>query len=488
MTIRAIALVPLDERPVNVSLPREVARIGGAELVTPPASALPHMRDGGDPEAIGRWLLDAGADADAVIVSADTLGYGGLIPSRTHHDPIATTLGRLDAIRRLAERRPELPIRVMSTVMRASDSYSDSEEPEYWSRFGRELHRLGAQEHELFLHERAALDASELVPGDILRDFHQRRLRHHTVNLSLIDGAASGSFHELFLTADDTAPRAAGSLEQLWIDRWTGAPGLGGATFSYPGADEVGAVLVARTLSAATAPVRVGVVFPAPHASMRIAPFENVPARITVERQIRAAGATSWRGPDADVVLVVHGPSGGDDPAAAREAAGHAIERARENGAAVALADVWEPNGSDSALTDLLAERGMLDALFAYGGWNTAGNTIGGVVATAVAAVLSRRQGLDTEALRERQLWHRLVEDDLYQSRVRTELGLREEYRDHFSHPFRDAVVSERYRADVAARLVADAARMSGGRWEPTGIGFPWNRTFEIDFDLRDRG
>ncbi|MBN9172493.1 MAG: DUF4127 family protein [Microbacterium sp.] len=119
MNVRTIALVPLDERPVNVSLPREVARIGGAELLLPPAAALPRMRDGGDPEAIGRWLLDIAGDVDAVIVSADTLGYGGLIPSRTNDDSLAEILGRLETVRRMSESRPDRPIRVMSTVAAA---------------------------------------------------------------------------------------------------------------------------------------------------------------------------------------------------------------------------------------------------------------------------------------------------------------------------------------------------------------------------------
>ncbi|MBN9192163.1 DUF4127 family protein [Microbacterium sp.] len=486
MNVRTIALVPLDERPVNVSLPREVARIGGAELLLPPAAALPRMRDGGDPEAIRRWLLDVAADADAVIVSADTLGYGGLIPSRTNDDSLAEILGRLETVRRMSESRPDRPIRVMSTVMRASDSYSSSEEPEYWSDHGRELHRLGAQEHEMFLRERSRLDAAATVPVDVLRDFHERRLRNHIVNLSLVHGAARGAFRELFLTADDTAARAAGTLEQLWIDRWAEAPGIGGATHSYPGADEVGAVLVARTLSAdAATPVRLSPAFASPGAAERIAPFENVPARITVERQIRAAGATSSAGADPDVVLIVHGPSGGAADEA-RTAAAVLVERALEEGRAVALADVWEPNGSDTALTDLLAGRGLLGELLAYGGWNTAGNTIGGVVATAVASVLSARAGVDTAALRERQLWHRIIEDDFYQSRVRTELGGIGEYREHFSLPFTDDVVAHRYRGAVAERLVAAAAEMSGSRWEPFAFDFPWNRTFEIDFELRN--
>jgi hypothetical protein len=51
-----IALLPLDDRPVNGRLPAMVAAIAGAELLMPPVELLPRMREPSDPtrSACGR--------------------------------------------------------------------------------------------------------------------------------------------------------------------------------------------------------------------------------------------------------------------------------------------------------------------------------------------------------------------------------------------------------------------------------------------------
>ena len=54
---------------------------------------------------------------------------------------------------------------------------------------------------------------------------------------------------EFDVTADDTADRSAGSIEQAWILHWLRALPSRGSLLMHPGADEVGAILVARSLN-----------------------------------------------------------------------------------------------------------------------------------------------------------------------------------------------------------------------------------------------
>ncbi|MBN9344954.1 MAG: DUF4127 family protein, partial [Devosia sp.] len=83
-----IALLPLDERPVNVRLPADVAAIAGASLALPPRETLPDLRKAGRADELGAWLEAASDAADALVVSTDMLCYGGLIASRTSADPL----------------------------------------------------------------------------------------------------------------------------------------------------------------------------------------------------------------------------------------------------------------------------------------------------------------------------------------------------------------------------------------------------------------
>ena len=82
-TALRIALLPLDERPVNITLPRQIAAIGGAELLLPPRRMLPDLRQPGRTDDLGAWLEAVAGEVDAVVVSIDMLCYGGLIAGRT---------------------------------------------------------------------------------------------------------------------------------------------------------------------------------------------------------------------------------------------------------------------------------------------------------------------------------------------------------------------------------------------------------------------
>ena len=287
-----IALLPLDERPVNLRLPGQVAAIAGVPLLTPPSELLPDMRDPGRADDLAEWLQGAAGEADALVVSLDMLGYGGLIGSRTSSDPTDAVCRRLGVLTDIRRRHPDLQISAVTTVMRASRSYSPAEEPLYWSRYGVEVHELGAALHREFLgepHDRAALE--EAVPADVREDFWLRRLRNHAADLYAVELAGRGVLDLLAVTADDTAPRAAGSLEQLWLRHWVSVSGAAQRVLMYPGADEVGAVLVARAIAAAAgARPRIAVRFCEDGGAGRIAPYENVPIADGVTRQVRAAG------------------------------------------------------------------------------------------------------------------------------------------------------------------------------------------------------
>lgn len=483
-----IALLPLDERPVNTRLPADVAAIAGARTVLPDPALLPAMRTPGNADLLGQWLLDTcGRDVDAAVVCVEMLVHGGLIPARTTPDDTLTVLRRLGALRELRAARPHLPISAVSLVTRASDSYHGDEEPPYWPQYGRELHALGAVLHRAHHGDLTGGDPGAetppAVPADIRSDFELRRLRNHVVNLEALRLLAEGVVDPLLITADDTAVHSAGSVEQSWLRHWSRALQPDGTLLMYPGADEVGAVLVARSLAAGHGrPVRIRVTAGDPAGLDLVAPYENLPAGAGARRQVHAAGAhIAADGQDADVVLVLHTPDPartdwlGNPPAPDADAVAATVKAVREavdSGAPVALADVRHTNGGDPDLVEALLGEGLLGGLVAYGGWNTAGNTIGSVVAAAVATVVGTRDGTLDAGAAQRLLLHRLVEDHAYQAVTRTRLA---------GAPG----VPTGYTDTVHGELSAALRRLPGGEsWRLGEVSLPWRRTFEIDFEL----
>lgn len=485
-----LALVPLDERPVNTRLVADVARIGGAELLVLPEAVGPHFRSPGDPEAIGAWVEDVAGEVDAVVLSVDTLVHGGLIPARISHDPLDRVLARLDRLAEVARRHPALRISAVSLVTRASDSYSAVEEPEYWSRYGRDLHAWGAAAHRRAEHQETS---AAMPPADVRIDFARRRLRNHVVNLRALDLAWEGVIDHLAITADDTATYSAGSAEQRALDYWR-ALQPEPPVLCYPGADEVGAVLVARELvRRLDGPPRVAVV-PGDDAGMSLVPnFENVPLTVSVGRQLAAAGAEQVRDPDeADLVVVVHtpDPAGADqfsldrpvsDPAAVTATVA-AVKAALTRRAPVALADLRYSNGSDPALVEALAGSGDLWRLASYAGWNTAGNALGSAIALGLAVVAGARAGTLDRRWQRVALRRRVLDDHCYQSVLRAR---------HMPGVF-GMEISPRPATVVleAERLLTEDLGRELRRLDPTGdhvlraVRLPWARSFEVDLDV----
>lgn len=488
---RRFALLPLDERPVNTGLVREVAAIAGADCAIPDRRSLPDFRTPGDVRRLASWLRDRAAEADALVISVDTLVFGGLIPARTTDDPVEQAVARLGLLRELSEQHPGLPIHAVSLVTRASDSDSAVEEPHYWSGHGRDLHRLGREAHRAWTLGEASPGTP--APAAIREDFARRRLRNHVVNLAALELRWDGVLSYLALTADDTAEFSAGSAEQRWFDYWRIAAGPGLPVVSYPGADETGAVLMARAVLAGTgAPPRVAVHCADPASLDRTPLYENGPIRESIQRQLGAAGARLTEQDDAELALIVHGPdpARGDhfsltppraDPEAVDRTAG-LTATVLGSGLPVALADVRHANGGDAELADALARRGLLGELTAYGGWNTAGNALGSAIAMGLAAVAGRRTGQIDRLAQARALRRRLLDDVAYQSIARREL-MASGFGGRIDPVPQDvlAVASGQARERLAEALsawgLADGHRVRS-------VGFPWRRSFEIDIEL----
>ena len=93
----------------------------------------------------------------------------------------------------------------------------------------------------------------------------------------------------------------------------------------------------------------------------------------------------------------------------------------------MALADIFYANGADRSLMEVLSATINLLNLRAYAGWNTAGNSIGTVLAQGAIVDLSSTGKAAEERINQAAqaqvtlLTERLADDWLYQSKVRQE-------------------------------------------------------------------
>lgn len=500
-----IGLIPLDERPVNTRYPALIAGVAGVELHEPPPALLSDIRQGANTPGLVDWLRETAPRVDMLIVSIETFGHGGLIASRTTDTGAAAIAQTLDVLREIKQAHPQLIIYGFNVITRISFSNNNFEEALYWSDYGSRLYTFSqlfdrqqqGQASPAEQNELAALTAE--IPAAVRQDFIQRRLRNHIVNLLVLQLAAEHIFDLLVISSDDTSEYGFGSREKSWLTEWVTRLGLSNVLL-YPGADEVGSALLARAINHwGQRQPSFYLHYAIPGDEELVAPFEDGPVRLTLERQIHAVGGVVSPDADsADFIVAVNTPSRHfPEKMTPYDAAAQAerdqrtpflipfvgqIQQWLDNGKHVIVTDVAYPNGADPALVDLLRETVDLPRLAAYGAWNTAGNTIGVALAQGVAAALVTTP--EQQTAHARFLLHHFIEDWGYQYHVR---------RDHtpdFGGQSLDAQQLDTLKASIEQGLQARLEQLPGfaGKWRitPGSVRLPWRRLFEVDFDLEE--
>lgn len=552
-----IALIPLDDRPPNYDFPQDIGRIAGMEVLLPPREWLGNLWRSAQIEHIAEWLRDLAPQLDAAIVALDTLGYGGLVNSRQSYESVETVLGRLTLLRELKHQHPSLYLLGFNTLMRISRSNTAEEEKPYWGIYGARLFRLSyltdkadmgdASSEEIAERDRLAAE----LPQEVVQDYLAGRARNHAVNRAMLEWTKEGVFDYLLIPQDDTAEYGWNIAESRALRREIRALGLADRAITYPGADEIGMILLARVICQERGlQPRVWDRYSSCRASHVITAYEDRPMPELVKAHLAPLGGIMVSSPEeADFLLFINSPGEVQGEAAAQlplrwneeerkarlpgyperfaglatspmaRATRREMETALRNvdefiraaayyteqGRLVAIADVAFVNGADLALGERLLETGLAPRLAAYAGWNTAGNTLGTALAHAVARAVHLRERGGREGLRAHiaHLFLRFLDDFCYQAIARTEtmlmdlpaLGI---------EPMMTALPRdvEAVQARVAARLAKQAEKLANafrgvslpGVPSPTigditvrDVHLPWRRLFEVGCQVHVR-
>jgi hypothetical protein len=542
--VTRIVLLPLDDRPVNYDQPWWLARAAGFELRRPPREWLGSPLRSADRSRLADWLVDEGRAADGIVVAVDTLGYGGLIPSRQGSEPLAEVVAALEPLRALRAARPDAPILGASVLMRVNRSDSAEEEKPYWAAHGRNLFRLSYLDDKAAMgdatsEERAELAAlSAAVPAEITTDYQFGRARNHAVNQLMLDWAADGVLDYVVIAQDDTAPYGWNIAEARGLSQAIVRKGLTGRASVYPGADEVGSLLVAAIACRSTGrQPRVWPFYSGAAGADAVTAYEDRPFGELVKAHLGPLGGSIADAQDeADLILAVNAgveeqgeawlqlalrepdrvtavSSVGVDPAVIqatrrqmstvdRDIAEFTRAIGTEVGAGrdVAVVDVAFVNGADLAFAERLLADVPVGRLASYAAWNTAGNSLGSALAQGVVRSLARHteQARDALAAHLELLAVHLLDDYIYQGVVRSEVLLEDFPALGLGPSFErlpDALVPEvesRLARRLAPHVDALARKLSGTevsngpatcRVKSLAVApptLPWKRVFEI--------
>ena len=133
-----IAFLPIDNRPVCYTLPKIILGIDKSiEFYLPKRELLGDLTKSANIEGLFEWLNNL-PKVDAIILSLDTIAYGGLIPSRRCPETFEQILKRIEYLKEILLKK-DAEIYAFSSIMRISNNNYNDEEKIYWKDFGEKI-------------------------------------------------------------------------------------------------------------------------------------------------------------------------------------------------------------------------------------------------------------------------------------------------------------------------------------------------------------
>lgn len=498
-----ILYLPLDERPCNWTFPKELFSTSEVEITAIPENLKGYKKRGSDVNLVRKFVKENAKKANGLVISLDMLIYGGLIPSRLHYETKETLLERLTVLEEIKREMPELKIFGYATIMRCPTYNSSDEEHDYYQYYGRNIFDYGVYTHKqsLGIIGEAELKAlNELnIPQAYLDDFVNRRIVNREVNLAIIDFVKRGIIDFLVIPQDDSGPYGFTASDQEIIRKKVKSENLTDKIYLYPGADEVGSVLIARmTNEIRGLKPKIYIKYPGPTCGTITPLIEDRYLDITVRYQILASGGlivTSVA--ECDAILYVHAsadipltsliptpPSRGVTVLINSVEAFEFLEYAyKVLKKPVMIADVTYDNGSNLEVFDKLSLKDMVFDVASYAGWNTSSNTIGSAVAIGMAYLNYGRTKHHLDILVTRYL-----EDIAFGGYVREIVWYEmlpnlPEY-SYYDTKDHQGFMSELVKTEII-KFVENNMPTLKKHYEIEKLSLPWKRLYEIDLKVK---
>ena len=444
-----ICFIPIDNRPVCYNLAKDICAIDeDIELFIPPREYLGSLVKYADTEALFEWLKNL-PKTDAMVLSLDTLAYGGLIPSRRITDGYEEIKTRIEQLKPLLENKK---VYAFSSIMRISNNNYNEEEKEYWSKYGKKIFEFS------YSWSKHGKEPINDIPKGILDDYIKTRKRNFEINKLYLEWQKEGLFETLIFSKDDCAEFGFNVDEAKELEL------LGGKTKT--GADEIPLTLLARAIKK---DISIYPMYTEPDYKNCISNYEDISIEKSVLGQLELGGFNVVESEkDADVVLVVNNfvKKQGE------LVMGWATECKYGNEFVFplkpfAVADVRYANGADNEFVDALFANNIPQ--YGYAGWNTSANTLGSLLAGVKVKFNSKKYNDD--AFKKLQLI-RYLDDWAYQANVRAEI----------KEPCDIKALMKPYENKIISKIYCKASNSKFGIIE---YMYPWNRKFEIEIDIK---
>lgn len=493
-------LIPLDERPCNYHYPRFVSESSDVELLMPSIELLGKKKQRANREALWKYLFENAKDCDYAILSLDMLLYGGLLPSRIHHDKKEELEFYLNQLKKLKSECPQLTIYAFSCIMRSPQYDSSEEEPDYYENFGYALFKraylMDKKQRVGLSHDEEVEFVAIEIDAEIIEDYEQRRNLNLDLNIESLKLVNEGVIEHLVIPQDDSCVYGYTAIAQQRVVKQIEYMNLELCTQIYPGADEVGCSLLIRAYNHSLCrQVKIYPMFASTLGSSLIPLYEDRPILESLKAHVRVCGAKLVNSKsEADLILAYNCPGNMMQESFNQSERDLTYTSYRylydfvmniseliAEGKKVIVCDSAYANGGDLQLLSYMDKLNLLDKIYGYAGWNTNCNSLGSVLAHGMFA-------LDNDIAKQfHHLFIRYIEDGIYQPLVRKKIN------DELLPLWNLSYYDFKNRQSEVEAQIKDMLQREYDQWNVSKIHpykieqlyLPWKRMFEIGIEIK---
>lgn len=440
-----ICVIPIDNRPVCYDLFKHIVAIDESlELFLPDKNLMGDLVKAANIEELFNWLENL-PETDSIIISLDTIAYGGLISSRRCPESFEEIKKRIEKLKKILVSKNS-QIYAFSSIMRISDNNINQEEKKYWDKYGKKIF-----DYSFHTHKNGCESCIQTqIPSEIIEDYLNTRKRNFEINKIYLDWQKEGIFNTLVFSKDDCAEYGFNVQEANFLKKSGG--------FIKTGADEIPLSLFARAIQGN---LKVCPLFLEPKHKDLISNYEDISIENSVLGQLSLANVEVSDEKTADIILIINNFENNQGEIVMKKPTKSFSGKLNLPKKPFMIADVRFANGADNAFVTEFFKQKIDDKFCGYSAWNTSANTLGSLICAAKIKFLAKKY--NSGNFKKLQTM-RLLDDWAYQANVRQTLTKPEKLNmQEYEH-----AISEFLNYNFEAEY-----------------NFPWKRLFEIEVIIK---
>ena len=467
--MKKTAVIPIDNRPICYSLIKDIlAQDKDIKLFMPQRKLLGGLTSSADTEGIYNFLKNL-EKVDILVISLDTIAYGGLVSSRRCNDDFSSIKERITKFKEIIKQKAS-QVYAFSSIMRISNNNINEEEKEYWAQWGKRIFEFSYYQHKS-RKEKSYNCVYNQVPQEILDDYLETRKRNFEINKLYLDWVEDKTLDTLVFSKDDTGQYGLNVEEAEFLGEEIKKRNLN--AFIKTGADEIPLTLLARAL-AKNENIEIEPVYTYPDKTDKISRYEDISAKDCIEGQLNLAGCRVQKGGKINMFVNNFESEQGDYVLGERINALAKPFLPPEG--KYFTADISNANGSDKGLIEQMLAYGFDENLLGYCGYNTSANSAGCAILSALIKFLAQKNGTYDEYAFKKLMFIRLLDDWAYQTDIR-------KYVREGAPDFKEALEAKIADLKIYEEKIAKFLNFD---YNNVCYSLPWERSFEVEINVND--